>query len=64
MTKDKKDEIKPLDMTTEEAINFLFPKEVVDELKQVASQSNKQGKVNQENDLTYSDNSTYKYSSK
>ena len=31
------EEKKPLDMTTEEAIHFLFPKEVVDELKQVAN---------------------------
>ncbi len=46
--KDKKDEIKPLDMTTEEAINFLFPKEVVDELKQVASQPKRQAKASNE----------------
>lgn len=45
--KDKKDEIKPLDMTTDEAMNFLFPKEVVDELKQVANQPKKQMKPNE-----------------
>ena len=62
--KEKKDEIKPLDMTTEEAINFLFPKQVVDELKQVANQSKKKGKSNQETALTCNDDSSYKYSSK
>ena len=45
--KDKKDEIKPLDMTTEEAINYLFPKEVVTELKQVANQLKKHTKANE-----------------
>lgn len=45
--KDKTSDIKPLDMTTEEAMNFLFPKEVVDELKQVANQPKKQVKPNE-----------------
>jgi hypothetical protein len=59
--KDKKDEIKPLDMTTEEAINFLFPKEVVDELKQVASQPTRQAKPNGNSDLDNESDSAYKY---
>jgi hypothetical protein len=59
--KDKKDEIKPLDMTTEEAMNFLFPKEVVDELRQVASQPKKQAKSNGNSDLDVEKDSTYKY---
>jgi hypothetical protein len=41
---DKKDEKKPLDMTTEEAINFLFPKEVVDELNRIANPPPKESK--------------------
>ena len=45
--KDKKNEKKPLDMTTEEAMNFLFPKEVVDELKQVAHQPKRHAKANE-----------------
>ncbi|CAN5456186.1 hypothetical protein BH10ACI1_BH10ACI1_13190 [soil metagenome] len=59
MTKDKKDEIKPLDMTTDEAMNFLFPKQVVDELKQVANKSQKNGKLNKENDLDCNGDSSY-----
>ncbi len=59
--KDKKDEIKPLDMTTEEAMNFLFPKEVVDELRQVASQPKKQAKSNGNSDLDNESDSAYKY---
>ena len=59
MTKDKKDEIKPLDMTTEEAINFLFPKQVVDELKEVANKSKKQSKSNVDNDLDTNGDSSY-----
>jgi hypothetical protein len=34
--KDKEDK-KPLDMTTEEAMNFLFPKEIIDHLSEVAN---------------------------
>lgn len=59
MTKDKKDEIKPLNMTTEEAINFLFPKEVVSELKDVANKSQKQSKPSKESDLTDCNDSSY-----
>ena len=33
----RKEEKKPLDMTTEEAMHFLFPKKVVSELKRVAN---------------------------
>ncbi len=58
---DKKDEKKPLDMTTEETINFLFPKEVVDELKQVASQPKRQAKANENGDETENGDSSYKY---
>ena len=61
MTKDKKDEKKPLDMTTEEAINFLFPKEVVDELKQVANQPKRQAKANESDDEIVNGDSPYKY---
>ncbi len=32
-----KEQKKPLDMTTEEAMEYLFPKEVVKELKNVAN---------------------------
>ena len=59
MTKDKKDEIKPLDMTTDEAMKFLFPKQVVDELKQVASNSKKQSKSSSSKDLTDNGDSSY-----
>ena len=62
--KDKKDEIKPLDMTTEEAINFLFPKEVVDELKMVANQPKKQAKPNKNGDDVENGDSSYKYNNK
>ena len=34
------EEKKPLDMTTDEAIEFLFPKEAIDELKRVANPAN------------------------
>jgi predicted nucleic acid-binding protein len=44
--KEKKDEKKPLDMTTEEAMNFLFPKEVVEELKTVVESQTKGAKAN------------------
>ena len=44
--KKKKDEKKPLDMTTDEAMNFLFPKEVVEELKDVAESQKKDTKPN------------------
>ena len=36
---EKKEEKKPLDLTTDEAINQLFPKEVVDHLKHVVRES-------------------------
>ena len=62
--KDKKDDIKPLDMTTEEAINFLFPKEVVDELKQVASQPKRQAKANKNEDEIENGDSSYNYNNK
>lgn len=61
MSKDKKEEIKPLDMTTEEAINFLFPKEVVDELKQVAESQKKDLKVSKSGDDVVNGDSSYKY---
>lgn len=61
--KDKKDEKKPLDMTTDEAINFLFPKEVVDELKQVANQPKIQAKANKNGDDSENGDSSYKYNS-
>ncbi len=59
--KDKVSEKKPLDMTTDEAINFLFPKEVVDELKMVANQPKRQAKSNDKNDLDSESDSAYKY---
>jgi hypothetical protein len=58
---EKKEEKKPLNMTTDEAINFLFPKEVVDELKQVANQPKKQTKANKNRDDIESGDSSYKY---
>ncbi len=61
MTKEKKVEKKPLDMTTDEAINFLFPKEVVDELKQVANQPKRQAKANKNGDEIENGDSSYKY---
>ena len=61
MNKDKKDEIKPLDMTTHEAINFLFPKQVVDELKQVANKSKKYAKANNDKAEIENSDSSYKY---
>ncbi len=59
--KDKKDKINPLDMTTDEAMNFLFPKEVVDELKQVASQPKKQTKAKENAIENENGDSSYKY---
>ena len=59
--KDKKDELKPLDMTTDEAMNFLFPKEVVDELKEVAKQLKKQMKPNRNGAENGNGDSSYKY---
>ncbi len=59
--KDKTSEKKPLDMTTEEAVNFLFPKEVVDELKMVANQPKRQAKSNSSSDLDNESDSAYKY---
>ena len=59
--KDKTDEKKPLDMTTDEAINFLFPKEVVDELKAVASQPKKQAKASNDKAENENGDSSYKY---
>lgn len=57
--KKKKDEKKPLDMTTDEAMNFLFPKEVVKELKHVAEPLKKTAKAsNNQSDNGKSD-STY-----
>ena len=32
-----KQNIKPLDMTSDEAVNFLFPKDAIDAMKQVAN---------------------------
>ena len=32
-----KEDKKPLDMTSDEAVNFLFPKDAVDEMKRVAN---------------------------
>ncbi|MCY7345206.1 MAG: hypothetical protein LH614_03215 [Pyrinomonadaceae bacterium] len=57
--KDKKDEKKPLDMTTEEAMNFLFPKEVVDELEQVANQPKRHAKANKNNGENGNGDSSY-----
>lgn len=59
--KDKKDEKKPLDMTTDEAINFLFPKEVVDELKAVANQPKRQAKASSDKAENENGDSSYKY---
>jgi hypothetical protein len=39
MTKKKTEEKKPLDLTTEEAIEQLFPPEAIDHLKHVARES-------------------------
>ena len=61
MTKDKKDEKKPLNMTTDEAINFLFPKEVVDELKQVANQPKRRAKASNDKVENENGDSAYKY---
>lgn len=60
MTK-KKDEKRPLDMTTDEAINFLFEKPLVEGLKETVNESNKDKKKKSETGLTCSDDSTYKY---
>lgn len=62
--KDKKDKIKPLDMTTEEAINFLFPKEAIEELKRIANEPKKQAKANKNGDNVANGDSSYKYNSK
>ena len=59
--KDKMSEKKPLDMTTDEAMNFLFPKEVVDELKQVANQPKRQARANKNGDDNGNGDSSYKY---
>ena len=59
--KDKISEKKPLDMTTDEAMNFLFPKEVVDELKQVANQPKRHAKANENGDEFVNGDSAYKY---
>ena len=59
--KDKKDEIRPLDMTTDEAINFLFPKEVVDELKQVANKTKRHAKASKNEADIENGDSSYKY---
>ncbi len=39
MTKKKTEEKKPLDLTTDEAANQLFPQEVIDHLKHVVRES-------------------------
>ena len=62
--KDKKDDIKPLDMTTEEAMNFLFPKEAVKELKRIANEPKRQAKANKNGDDIANGDSSYKYHSK
>jgi hypothetical protein len=59
--KDKTSEKKPLDMTTDEAINFLFPKEVVDELKAVATQPKRQAKAGKDKAENENGDSSYKY---
>ncbi len=59
--KDKVSEKKPLDMTTDEAINFLFPKEVVDELKQVANQPKRYAKASNDKAESENGDSSYKY---
>lgn len=46
-------------MTTEEAINFLFPKEVVDELNRVANPPPKEAKSSEQN-AEVVDNSSHK----
>ena len=48
-------EKKPLDMTTEEAMKFLFPPEVVKELKQVANPPKKTPKLIDDNGCGESD---------
>lgn len=57
--KKKKDEKKPLDMTTEEAMNFLFPKEVVEELKTVAESQTRGAKANKNKDDNDNGDSSY-----
>ncbi|MGI9055641.1 MAG: hypothetical protein ACR2F2_07540 [Pyrinomonadaceae bacterium] len=57
--KEKKDEKKPLDMTTDEAINFLFPKEVVEELKTVAESQTKGTKANKNKEDNDKGDSSY-----
>jgi uncharacterized membrane protein len=44
MQKEKKEK-KPLDMTSDEAMKYLFSQEVVDELKEVANPSKKSAKT-------------------
>lgn len=57
MTKKDQDK-KPLDMTTDEAMNFLFPKKVVEELKHVAHKADKPKEPEDD------DESAYKHPSK
>ena len=60
----KDEQKKPLDMTTEEAMNFLFPKEVVETLKKVAKESQKKPNSNDDNDLDEDNDSAYEYNTK
>jgi hypothetical protein len=62
--KEKKDEKKPLDMTTDEALNFLFPKEVVEQLKDVADSPKKDTKANKNKGENCVGESSYKYNNK
>ncbi len=62
--KDKKNEIKPLDMTTDEAMIFLFPKEAVEELKRIANEPKRQTKASKNGDNVANDDSSYKYNNK
>ncbi len=64
MNTQKDEQKKPLDMTTEEAMNFLFPKEVVEKLKKVAKESQKKPNPNDDNDLDDESDSAYKYNNK
>ena len=52
-------EKKPLDMTTDEAMDFLFPKEVVKELKQIANQPKRHAKANQNKGNNGNSDSSY-----
>ena len=43
-----KENIKPLDMTSVEAVNFLFPKDAIDAMKQVANPDKQRAKAKDE----------------